>query len=240
MNVSAKLYHNMEYDLFLRCLTEAQNFIDETEFVFLDNFDLGDCIIGYIPYLEVKGKTKKLDLPYWVGYGCDIKNGMGFDSAETLLHAEVFGGRSIFQAWEQVCVLHLGMVPLEVWFDSCQFKDDIIEENGIWKLCPEKCFSATTSVQTMYSAKHGFNNWRMYGYTLSMSAGLRVFQKACSTLEQNGFTKIGKAHEDIDGSLIQDYCFDNMKTRIECDIEVGTVFVNSQINLIEILKGIAE
>lgn len=129
------LIHNMNFDLFLRCLTEACDMIDETEILFLDDLERGECIIGYIPYLKLKGKTVCFDHPYWVGTGCDIKDGAEFKSAEDLLNAKIYGDRSIFQAWEQVSVLNLGRISLEDWFNACSFKEDVIKENGIWKLC---------------------------------------------------------------------------------------------------------
>ena len=44
-----ELKHNMDYDLFLRCLTECVDRIDETWFLFLKDEDRGECILGYIP-----------------------------------------------------------------------------------------------------------------------------------------------------------------------------------------------
>ena len=128
------LRHNMDFDLFYRCLTEAHDTIDETEIIFLDDLERGECIMGYIPYLNLKGKTVYFDHPYWVGTGCDIEDGAEFESAKDLLHAEIYGGRSIFQAWEHVSVLNLGMIPLEDWFNTCSFKAEVFIENGIWKL----------------------------------------------------------------------------------------------------------
>ena len=128
------LRHNMTFDLFLRCLTEACDSIDETEIIFLDDLERGECIMGYIPYLNLKDKTVYFDHPYWVGTGCDIEDGAEFKTAEELLHAEIYGGRSIFQSWEQVSVLNLGMVPLEDWFNACSFEAEVFNENGIWKL----------------------------------------------------------------------------------------------------------
>ena len=83
-----------------------------------------------------------------------------------------------------------------------------------------------------------FDRNTMYCYTLSTSADPKVFLRVCSTLEQNGFTKIDKLLEDVDGSLIQEYFFDNMKIRVECDVEIGAVYVDSQINLMKYLNGI--
>ena len=138
MNI--EFFHNMDYDLFLRCLTETRDGIDETEILFLDDRERGACMIGYLPYVyeNSEEKIRYFDLPYWQGTGCDVEGGTAFLTAEELLHTPVYGGRSIAQAWEHVCVLTLGMMPLEYWFKTCPFKDDVIEENGIWKLRSHK------------------------------------------------------------------------------------------------------
>ena len=130
-----ELKHNMDYDLFFRCLTECADRIDETWFLFLDDEERGECILGYIPYIMINNCDKKwFDEPYWIGTGCDIKDGAGFLTAEAMLEAKAYGGRSIKEAWENVCVLDLGTIPLDVWFDSCPFKDEVVEDDGYWKL----------------------------------------------------------------------------------------------------------
>lgn len=72
--------------------------------------------------------------PYWIGTGCDVKDGADFLTAEEMLHAKVYGGRSIKEAWDKVCVLNLGMVPLEDWFRNCSFAEEVAEVDGIWRL----------------------------------------------------------------------------------------------------------
>lgn len=128
-----ELKHNMEFDLFLRCLTECADSIDETEILFLDDEARGECIMGYIPYIMVNNREKWFDEPYWIGTGCDIKDGAEFLTAEEMLQAKVYGGRSIKDAWEKVCVLHFGWVPLDIWFNACPFKDEVVMEDGYWR-----------------------------------------------------------------------------------------------------------
>ena len=78
-----ELQHNMDYDLFLRCLTECADRIDETEILFLDDEDRGDCIMGCIPYIMLNNRDKRVfETPYWIGTGCDIKDGAEFLNAE--------------------------------------------------------------------------------------------------------------------------------------------------------------
>ena len=133
-----QLFHNMDYDLFLRCLAEEKEGIDETEILFLDDLERGECILGYIREIEINGEIRYFDEPYWIGTGCDVKDGKGFVSAEDLLHAKAYGGRSIHEAWKKVHVLHLGRIPLDYFFESCcTFGADVFEENGVWKLRSE-------------------------------------------------------------------------------------------------------
>lgn len=131
--MNESIIHNMDFDLFLRCLTEACDWIDETEFLFLDDLERGDCIMGYIPSLTIKGKEVYFDHPYWAGTGCDVQDGVELKSAEEFLHAKIYGGRSVFQAWDLVSVLNLGKMSLEDWFENCSFKEEVIKEKGIWK-----------------------------------------------------------------------------------------------------------
>ena len=128
---SEEMVHNMEYALFLRCLKECADEMNETEIWFLDDEDRGECILGYIPYISLNNRDKKyFDKPYWIGTGCDVKDGMDFLTAEELLEAKVYGGRSIKDAWNQVWVIVLGMTSPEDWFSRCPFKDEVVNDNG--------------------------------------------------------------------------------------------------------------
>ena len=131
--------HNMDYDLFRRCLSEYPDSIGETCFMFLDDQDRSECIIGYAPMLpslwnqwtnDPKSREPKPNpRPYWVGTGCDVHNGADFTTAEELLNAPIYGGRSIADAWEQVCVFNIGGVPLDIWF---QHHIPATEKDGYW------------------------------------------------------------------------------------------------------------
>ena len=126
--------HNMDYGLFRRCLTEGCDGVDETEFFILDEPEPVYCILGYLPEKLIGGEWKRDEQPYWIGHGCDVKDGLEFATAEELLHAKVYGGRSLAEVWDRVYVENLGMVPLDIWFEACPFSDEVYEENGVWKL----------------------------------------------------------------------------------------------------------
>lgn len=59
--------------------------IDETCFYFSDDPKETEHFIGYLPEYEE---------PYWVGY-CDIPNGCEYHSAEGLVEAKIFDGKSL-------------------------------------------------------------------------------------------------------------------------------------------------
>ena len=138
--------HNMDYDLFRRCLVEFPDSINETWFMFLDDQDRGECILGFIPLLPTPWsqwtndpntwEPKPNPKPYWVGTGCDLHNGAGFATADELLQAPVYGGRSIASAWDHICVFNLGGVPLDAWF---RYHLPALEVDGYW-LLPGKAF----------------------------------------------------------------------------------------------------
>ena len=130
------LFHNMDYDLFYRCLAECADDIDETWFLFLDDEERGECILGYIPYIMLNNRDKQyFDKPYWIGTGSDYPRGAEFLTAKELLEDKAYGGRSIAEAWEQVCVVGFEGVELDYWFRHiCSFPDEVTQVNGVWKL----------------------------------------------------------------------------------------------------------
>ena len=93
-----------------------------------------DIIFPILIESKINGEFRYFDKPYWIGTGCDIEDGGEFLTAEELLHAKVYGGRSIHEAWDKVHVLHFGYVPLDIFFNACSFSANVFEENGVWKL----------------------------------------------------------------------------------------------------------
>lgn len=126
------LYHNMDYDLFYRCMSEGKNDINDTLIQFLDDEERSECILGY---RRDDYKPVEQDKPYLMGYGCDYPHGAAFSTAKELLEDKAYGGRSIAEAWDQVCVLNLATCELDHWFRKiCSFPDEVTQVNGVWKL----------------------------------------------------------------------------------------------------------
>ena len=77
-----------------------------------ENPEVTEYYLGYIA-----GKDK----PYWVGL-CDIKDGCEFYTAEELINAKIYNGKSLFECWDNIRILSLEGVPLDEWieyFEHC-------------------------------------------------------------------------------------------------------------------------
>ena len=94
----------LEYDYFFRQLKAGVS-INETCFYFMDDPQESDHYIGYLP---------KYEEPYWVGY-CDIPDGCDYRSAEELLEAKIFDGKSLRERWTNVCIVSIEGICLKDW-----------------------------------------------------------------------------------------------------------------------------
>ena len=94
----------LEFDYFFKRLSEG-DFIDETQFYFLDDPLQVDRFLGYLP---------QFDNPYWIG-DCDIEGGCDFETAEELVNAPVYDGRSLAERWDMVRIINIEGICLEDW-----------------------------------------------------------------------------------------------------------------------------
>ena len=94
----------MNWDLFFRQLTAGRN-IDETCFTFRDDPDERERYLGYIPNYED---------PYWIGL-CDVEDGCDFKTAEELVNAPVFDGKSLRDRWSSVIIHSIAGLSFEEW-----------------------------------------------------------------------------------------------------------------------------
>lgn len=76
----------------------------------------------------------------------------------------------------------------------------------------------------------------MFGYTVSMTANEKTFQKICDIIE-NELSPITKGNYlvDVDGSLIQNYRVGCNKIIIHNDYDIDAVYVDSDIDLSKLL-----
>ena len=63
------------------------------------------------------GCIRDFEKPYWIGY-CDVQGGCEFESAEELLSAEVFNGKSIKERWDHVVFCNVGGISIDDWLHS--------------------------------------------------------------------------------------------------------------------------
>lgn len=76
-----------------------------------------------------------------------------------------------------------------------------------------------------------------YTYTISKEADNDAFDKICLEIEK-GLKSIGKEELliDVDGSLIQRYRVENKLIKVFNDYEVDAVYVDSDIDLSDIVN----
>jgi len=82
-----------------------------------------------------------------------------------------------------------------------------------------------------------YSDWKVFSYTLSMTADPDTFKSACHRIEQYGAVKEKEPIEDVDGSLMITYRINDERIRIDSDVAVDAVYVDSQVDLSDILKG---
>lgn len=102
----------LDFDYFFRQLKAAMN-IDETCFYFADDSEEEEHYLGYN-----QGELK----PYWVGY-CDVKDGVEFKTAEELVNAPIFDGKSLKSRWRDVRICSIETFPLKDWVECMEHVD---------------------------------------------------------------------------------------------------------------------
>lgn len=107
----------IQWELFWRILTENPRSCDEVE----GRIDGEYTIFGYLrEYREWRGgvwKTVRPERPFWIG-DCDVPDGAGFLTAEELVNAPVFGGKSMREIWPLMEIDGAAGMPVEVWMEQ--------------------------------------------------------------------------------------------------------------------------
>ena len=94
----------LDFSSFFRYL-EAGVYINETCFYFSDDADETERYLGFLP---------QYDEPYWVGY-CDIPDGAEFQTAEDLVSARIYHGKSLKERWDSVQIISIMGIPFDEW-----------------------------------------------------------------------------------------------------------------------------
>lgn len=110
----------IQWELFWRILTENPRSCDEVE----GCIDGVYTIFGYLrEYLEWRSwgwETVYPANPFWIGY-CDVPDGVGFETAEQLVNAPVFGGKSMRNVWPQMEIDGVAGMPVDIWMEQQPF-----------------------------------------------------------------------------------------------------------------------
>lgn len=96
----------LDYDYFFRLLKNGK-YINETCFYFADEPEEEERYLGYIEGHEQ---------PYWVGL-CDIPDGCSFATAEQLIQAPIYHGRSLKARWDAVRIVEIEALSLDEWLE---------------------------------------------------------------------------------------------------------------------------
>ena len=96
----------MDWTFFFHQLAVGVN-INETCFYFSDDPSEREHYLGYLP---------QFDRPYWVGY-CDIEGGCDFKTAEELVNAPTFNGKSLKERWDHVVICSIEGLDYEGWLE---------------------------------------------------------------------------------------------------------------------------
>lgn len=107
----------VQYQMIRRIMDECPESLDEVEIMIGDSYS----IFGYLrEYLEI-GRfgmiRKQPECPFWVG-DCDIPDGASFPTAEELVNAPLYKGRSLREVWDEVDIICAAGMPPEIWLEQ--------------------------------------------------------------------------------------------------------------------------
>lgn len=71
--------------------------------IFVDEISEPEHYIGCLP---------QYDKPYWAGL-CDIPNGTEFLTADELVNATIYRGKSLKERWDDVRIICMGGIPVD-------------------------------------------------------------------------------------------------------------------------------
>jgi len=94
----------LDYEFFFQQL-KAGGSVDETCFYFSDDPKEDEHYIGF---------QAEYEKPYWAGF-CDVEDGCEFDTAEELVAAKIFNGKSLKERWPNVRIVNIGGIDLDEW-----------------------------------------------------------------------------------------------------------------------------
>lgn len=100
----------LDYDFFFKQL-KAGMCINETCFYFSDDPTEEEHYIGFLP---------EYDKPYWCSRCYDIPDGAEYETAEELVNAPIWNGKSLKERWTEVRICQIEGMCLESWIKGCK------------------------------------------------------------------------------------------------------------------------
>ena len=101
--------NTLDFEFFLRQLKTGIH-VDESCFYFSDDIDKAEHHIGFLPQPEQ---------PYLADC-CDIPDGIAFQTAEELVDAKIYQGKSLRERWDCVRFINIGGVSFDYWLNHYQ------------------------------------------------------------------------------------------------------------------------
>lgn len=111
----------LDFGYFFRQLKAGAS-IDETCFYFTDDPQGSEHYIGYLPQYEK---------PYWVGY-CDIPDGCEYQTAEELVEAKIYDGKSLKERWSNVRIVRIAGISLDYWIQMKSQNETVQKNKASW------------------------------------------------------------------------------------------------------------
>lgn len=100
--------NTVDFSFFLSELTKG-GIMDEACFYFVDEIGEPEHYIGCL---------LQNDKPYWAGL-CDIPDGTEFSTAEELVNAKIYRGKSLKERWNNVRIVCMGGIPMDDYLKMC-------------------------------------------------------------------------------------------------------------------------
>ena len=57
---------------------------------------------------------RNMEKPYWVRY-CDVEGGCEFKTADELVNAPIYNGKSLKSRWDKVVIVSIESFPVDDW-----------------------------------------------------------------------------------------------------------------------------
>lgn len=107
----------IQYQIIRRIMDEWPASLDEIEIMIGDFYSIFGYLREYVEGGRIGKSRKQPDRPFWVGY-CDIPDGASFLTAEELVNAPLYSGRSLREVWDEVDIICAAGMPPEIWLEQ--------------------------------------------------------------------------------------------------------------------------